>query len=178
MHARPAMPRIATLSPLSLALSLGACATHPSSPAALTEEARAGIAYQCATLSAAYSHDLDAGEADALAALFSSDGVWQIVSNRMQGREAISRYWHGRYAQRKPGEGSRHVITNELIQIVDHDHATGSAYFAVYGFDAEASKNASLAPVAFAISQDEYVRTAEGWRIQLRHILPVANVAH
>jgi len=178
MHAPFALPCIASLAPLSLALSLAACATHPTSPAALTEEARAGIAYQCAALSTAYSHHLDAGEGDALAALFSSDGVWQIVSNRMQGREVISRYWHDRYAQRKPGERSRHVITNELIEVVDQDHATGSAYFAVYSFDADAAKNASLAPVAFAISQDQYIRTAAGWRIQLRHIVPVANVAH
>ena len=159
-------------------LILAACATPPPSTATLSEEARAGIAYECASLSAAYSHHLDAGEADALAALFAPDGVWQIVTNRMQGREVIGRYWRDRYAQRKPGERSRHVITNELIEVIDRDHAKGVAYFAVYSFDADAAKNLSLAPVAFAQTHDEYVRTAEGWRIALRRIEPVANVAH
>jgi hypothetical protein len=159
-------------------LSLNACATNPPAPTGLSEEARAGIAYECASLSAAYSHHLDAGESDALAALFAPEGVWQIVTNRMQGREVIGHYWHDRYAQRKPGERSRHVITNELIEVVDHDHAKGVAYFAVYSFDADAAKNASLAPTAFAQTHDEYVRTAEGWRIALRRIEPVANAAH
>jgi hypothetical protein len=170
--------RLGRIAGVSLTLALTGCATHPSTPTALSEEARAGIAYECAALSAAYSHHLDAGEADALAALFTSDGVWQIVTNRMQGREVIARYWLARYAQRKPGERSRHVISNELIEVIDRDHAKGFAYFAVYSFDADAAKNASLAPGALAQSHDEYERTAQGWRIKLRRIEPVANVAH
>ena len=109
--------------------------------------------------------------------MFTPDGVWQVQGNRSEGRAAIGEYWKSRVARRHPEDGSRAVVTNQRIEVVDADHATGSSYFTIFRYTVGAPSK-SLAPAVFTKSSDEYVRTSEGWRLKLRRIETQAEAAN
>jgi ketosteroid isomerase-like protein len=109
------------------------------------------------TLQASYCRLVDSGyesapeDADAFAALFSEDGVWAAGPEPVVGREAI----------RQRASSSRrfrfHVVANPVVH-VEGDRATGWWHVLVAVTGAEGA--AWLA----GRYEDEFVRTADGWR--------------
>jgi hypothetical protein len=95
----------------------------------------------------------------------------------MVGADQIRAYWQRRTATWGPTEGWHHQVSNQLIDVIDRDHARGVSYFVVYRFDTGQGKNKSLAPLVITRSSDDYVRTLRGWRIQRRAIERVADTA-
>jgi ketosteroid isomerase-like protein len=100
-----------------------------------------------------YNHSIDSGDADEWAGCFVEDAVFDGAGMVTTGRDALRAF-----AEQVGGRGKRHVLLNPLID-VDGDTAHGRAYVllldgpgigAVGGYD------------------DEFTRTADGWRIAKR----------
>jgi hypothetical protein len=62
-------------------------------------------------------------------------------------------------------------MTNTRIEVIDRDHAKGTAYLTMHRFDpAHPETIKSLAPVLAGVMNDEYVRTPQGWRFKQRKL--------
>ncbi|WEK46503.1 MAG: nuclear transport factor 2 family protein [Candidatus Andeanibacterium colombiense] len=166
----------------ALALPAAACGAADAKPAPASAQAPlsdveiAAIQQLCETASFKYALALDAKDPDALAQAFSADGVWEVLGNRMAGRDAIRTYWKTRTADWAPDHGRLHSIANQAIDVIDRDHARGISKVAIYFFSTTDGNNTSLAPTLIAQNNDEYVRTAEGWKLSRRSIVRIANV--
>lgn len=163
-----------------LVLPAGACAAGPGQPASasapLSDMETAAIQQLCETASIRYALALDGKDPEALAMAFSEDGVWEVLGNRMEGRAAIRDYWRTRLADWAPDHGRLHQISNQAIEVIDRDHAKGTSTAVVYFFSTANGANRQLVPGLIARNTDEFVRTAEGWRLSRRSITPVASI--
>ncbi|MBO9499887.1 MAG: nuclear transport factor 2 family protein [Novosphingobium sp.] len=164
----------------AMVLPAAACTAADTPPAAaqppLTDTEIATIQQLCETASFKYALALDAKDPDALAQAFAPDGVWEVLGNTMVGRDAIRKYWQTRTADWAPDHGRLHSITNQAIDVIDRDHARGVSKVAIYFFSTTDGNNKALAPTLIAQNNDEYVRTAEGWKLSHRSIVRIANV--
>ena len=98
-------------------------------------------------------------EPDTLAELFTEDAVWDGgFMGRAEGREGIRAFFAN--ASNLVGFAV-HGVSNPLIEI-DGDRATGRWYLD----QPMAMKDAEAAFWFCAQYEDEYVRTAEGWKFQ------------
>lgn len=149
---------------------------QPTAQAPLTAQDVAAIQQACETVSIQYARYLDAKDWQKLPGVFAPDGVWEVLSNRMEGRDAIRDYWKARTADWAPTHGRVHQIVNQVIEVIDRDHARGSSYAIVYFFDTAENANRALAPSLIALNHDEFVRTQEGWKLKSRRVERVANV--
>jgi hypothetical protein len=132
------------------------------------------IVHACEDVSIAYLTYIDSGDFKNMPSVFTADGVWQVGSNNLVGHKAIGDFWQKRVSLRSPEDGWRAAISNQRIDVIDRDHARGTAYITIYKFS-RTQANLSLAPYVFTQSNDEYVRTPQGWRLKLRQILTVAE---
>ncbi|MCW3838326.1 nuclear transport factor 2 family protein [Sphingomonas canadensis] len=144
----------------------------------LTGAEIAAIRQECETLAARYSLYLDGKDWQNLPSVFAEDGVWDILSNHLAGRDAIRDYWKSRTADWAPTHGRLHQVTNQVIDVIDRDHARGTSMVIVYFFDTAPGANKALTPLLIARNHDEFVRTAEGWKIKHRRVERIADVAH
>lgn len=122
----------------------------------------------CERLMIDYAWAVDSGNASAIADLFTDDGVWEGADgNKMDGREQILAAFKGR--ERLTRRASRHVITNQAVDLADGDTATGRAYLINYRHDnrdGEALVPAPGGPPKFVGEYFlHYLRTPAGWRI-------------
>jgi hypothetical protein len=135
---------------------------------AVSDLERLAIERECEALSNSYAHNLDFVDADGLAGLFAEDGVWFPSGRRLEGPKAIHDYWA---AQAGRPYVTRHVMSNTRIEIIDRDHAKGTAYLTMYRFDpAHPEAIKSLEPALLGMMDDEYVRTPQGWRFKQRKL--------
>ena len=164
---------------LALLFAAGACASVPAGAATgpMTEIERAAIEQACEDVSERYAHYLDTKDYERMPTAFAPDGVWEVLGNRMQGPDQIREYWRGRAARWAANEGWHHQITNQVIEVIDRDHARGTSWFVVYKFNTQQGANPALTPLVISRSTDDYVRTADGWRIQRRAIERIADAA-
>lgn len=147
---------------------------HPAKNGALSEIETAAIQKACENVSVQYTLYVDAKDYRNLPSVFAPDGVWEVLGKRMAGPEAISGYWKSRTDEWAPGYGRVHQLANQLIKVVDRDHATGSAIILVHMFTTPNSQKQSLAPNVLARTDDEYVRTDKGWKLKRRSISTLA----
>jgi hypothetical protein len=133
---------------------------------------RVAIEHDCMKLMVGYCIHADHDQADEFASVFSEDGVWvQGSGEEVRGRDALSAYIRGR-----PGRTlTRHVITNMLVAVVSGDMATGIAYaMAFRDRDYDGGGTAPMRAASGVLEyHDEFRRTDEGWKIQLRRSVPV-----
>lgn len=132
----------------------------------------------CSDLSIRYTHCIaDRTFAD-LDKVFSPDGVLEVQGNRLTGHDAIIQFLAMSIGTGDAGVRVRLMITNELIDVRDERNATGRAFFTIHRFDVtNGPKVPSLAPAAFATSDDAYVLTPAGWRMSYRKINLLAAAA-
>ncbi len=149
-----------------------------SADAPLTDIEIAAIQQACETVSAQYAMYLDNKDWENMPNAFAPDGTWEVLGNTMTGPEEIQDYWRRRTADWDEYHGRLHQITNQVIEVIDRDHARGTSKVVIYFFDTREGENASLAPLLIAQNHDEYVRTDEGWRLSLRRIERLANVGN
>jgi hypothetical protein len=120
----------------------------------------------CTELLMRYGRAQDEMRGDLMEGLFSADAVMNLIDGpRIEGREAIERFWNGFFARPRPSIG-RHIFTNLRTEITGEAHARGSAYVAVHRYT-PGKPVTTLAPVMIGEARLEYVRTAEGWRMSL-----------
>jgi hypothetical protein len=125
--------------------------------------------HQCSKLMTLYCHYLDHPDPDGFAGIWAEDGMYKPAALRepMYGRQAI-RDWMAAYPRNRLG---RHVTTNQLVQVVDEDHATGRSYAVVFREPEprEGVLSSQVVPRSVVEYFDEFRRTDEGWRIAERY---------
>lgn len=123
----------------------------------------------CTKLMTDYTRFVDFGEAERIAELFTSDGVWEGPGVVMDGQENIRASFARRAGVTR--RASRHVITNIAIDVVDEDLALGLSYLVNFRHD---NDGAALVPAPAGLPKfvgeyhDRFVRTAAGWRFEHR----------
>ncbi|MBN9675680.1 nuclear transport factor 2 family protein [Salipiger bermudensis] len=126
------------------------------------------IEHECAKLTVLYCRHLDHLDPDAFAAIYTEDAVYKpaVEPVPIEGRAAI-RDWIGRYPKDRLG---RHVATNQIVEVIDEDSATGSSYAIVFREPAprEGVISDRVTPRSLVEYSDSYRRTAEGWKIARR----------
>lgn len=147
--------------------------TAPSTPAGLTLEQRVQRVEDVqavANLKAAYCNAADGGwdrpshDADAVAALFVDDGVWDGGPfGRADGREQIRALFAG--FRRFPF--AFHCVSNPVIAVAG-DTATGE-WHANIAMILDGDRPYALG----AVYCDEFVRTDAGWRFSTLRAIPV-----
>jgi hypothetical protein len=126
------------------------------------------IERECEHLVKLYCHYVDHGQAERVGELFAKDGVWRGSQQEYHGLDEIQQALKTRQANQE--RMSRHICTNVLIEAVDSDHATGTAYLIVYRHDGKIGREVSPLPGPDVVGEyrDKFVRTSDGWKIQER----------
>ncbi len=158
-------------------LAQPAAAAAKGRTAPLTEVEIAAIKIICEDLSEDYAHYLDGRDYDKFTELFAPDGTWEVLKNKMVGRQAIRDYWVSRSKDWPAGYGRVHQMVNQVVTVIDRDHAVGKSFVMVYMFNNPNTAAQSLAPDVISRNDDEYVRTKDGWKIKRRTISTVASAA-
>lgn len=117
-----------------------------------------------------YAHGADRRKPDLIASLFTPDG--RLVVQRDPGAEPITRTGRDQIAKAMTGLerylATQHLVANQLVR-VDGDTAQGETYCSahhIYDDESGVRRNRVMA-VRY---HDDYVRTAEGWRIATRRL--------
>ena len=135
----------------------------------MNAQERSEIERACERLSIAYAHHVDFKDYDAYVELFADDCRLDL-GTVIEGKAAI-RAW---LAQRPERLRSRHVFTNILIEVVDADHARGITYLTLYRHIGDESLSNDpidfAGPAGVGHYEDEFVRTAAGWRFASRRV--------
>lgn len=131
---------------------------------------RLQIEEACRRLSLEFARLNDDGQYEALAALFTEDGVLcrpLAPELALRGRAAILADM-----RRKPADAlSHHVCSNILVDVLADDEAVGSTYFTVYLQHGGVSRDRPFdftGTVHVGVYADRYRLTGEGWRISER----------
>jgi hypothetical protein len=98
--------------------------------AALTLVERAAIAWECERMIHLYSMLNDAGDFEAMAQMFTEDGVFARPSQAevlIRGRDAILAAYTSR-----PPRFTRHMITSVVVTVEDEDNARAHSYLSLH----------------------------------------------
>lgn len=139
--------------------------TSSSASSSVTASRPADTVAACTDLVLDYALYRDQGDVEKYAGLFAEDAVLTVQGQRFSGRDSIRQ----RLLDAKGGPKTRHLMSTIRIVPKGTDRATGISYVTVYS--AEGPEGAVLPVAGFAIIGnyvDEFVRTAEGWRIDSR----------
>jgi len=125
-----------------------------------------------------YVRALDTENADAYAAVFTSDGQFGSGANAVKGRDALKKMIDGlrqRAAENESKTGEKrpamyHVIANSYLEFLDKDHARLEAYWMTV-FAAAGPKTPSRVAAA-GREVDELVRLNGQWLIKTRDVAP------
>lgn len=135
----------------------------------MDEQSRLAIEWACTRLINRYALLNDAGEWDAVAALYAEDGLMTRPSAPDQpivGREAILAAFKGR-----PARASRHAVSNIVVDVESETQA--SAFSVILLFQGAAAPDGGL-PVRdpkgplVGWFRDRFIRTEAGWRFSER----------
>jgi ketosteroid isomerase-like protein len=135
----------------------------------IDDTTRRAVEADCIRLINHYANCNDAGDWDAVAALYTEDGMMRRPSggDPVVGRAAILAGFKAR-----PARSQRHVIANTVVEVIDE--ATATAFCAILLFQGEPAGAPGELPVMSANSplvgwyRDRIVRTAEGWQFSER----------
>jgi len=137
----------------------------------MTPEETLVIENACRRLVTEWAHIVDAQRYGQLTSVFTDNAVFARPSDpdtQLEGLRAIL----ASYAARPATRVTRHLCTNILIDVHSATEASGTTYVLLYTADVAAPevagkgrKGAGQFLGAFA---DDFVRTAEGWRIARR----------
>ena len=124
-------------------------------------------------LIARYGPLADAGNAEAVAALWREDGVYAVGGmGEAHGRAAIAALISGPVHQSLLADGCAHVLTSPVIDL-DGDNATARCHSVIFRHE-----DGEWAPVRVAANRWELTRTDAGWSVTRRdNALLDGNVA-
>lgn len=122
----------------------------------------------CTALCKAYGALADAGEADAFAALYSEDGVFDRLGQLIEGRAALRQIIAGR----PPGTWTKHVCSG--IEISVDDDGRGASGVVDLDMQRGVAGSDEVQQLR-AVYHDRYALTDQGWRIRLRRVVLVPS---
>ena len=135
--------------------------------AELTGETRLAIRIALEDLNAAFTHNLDHGEIEALVELFTDDALYTHGERVSRGRAEIEALFRDRVA--KGPRTSRHMYSGLQFAIESSREATGTSVCMSFAADGLPPKPAK--PFLVADFVDRYRCGDDGrWRIAERHI--------
>lgn len=121
----------------------------------------------CERLMFAYSRNADFGAAEAAAGCYVPDGRLEIDGRQFAGRAAIQQ----RLSDMPADQVSRHFCANFVIEVIDENHAKGTAYVILYRGRRTEGQSGPVAmdlPLLVGHYEDQFVRSDEGWRFAAR----------
>jgi ketosteroid isomerase-like protein len=125
------------------------------------------IRRRCERLAVEFAHAVDHRDIDAVPAVFTDNAVFERKGERLVGRAAIM----AAQRTRPTGVVTRHLCTTIKVDVVDADHARGVVYFLLFRHDGDEPPVGPVpmpTPATLGEYHDDYVRTAQGWRIARR----------
>lgn len=110
-------------------------------------------------LAARYIDAVNRRDAEAWGATWSEQGVWEILGNRVEGREPIVAFWNGAMA----GFSFTFMMLGSGTLAIEGDRASGRWYLTEHlvGVDGSAS-------MVCGVYEDRYVREQGEWRFAER----------
>ena len=127
------------------------------------------IEHACMKLQRQYGVFADRGDIEGFTHLFAPDGSVAVPeAPPFVGHDAIRASITALTAQ---GVTMRHVLTNNLVDVVDDSTATGVSYLVVYNSTAAPDANGQrpvAPPATVGEFADAFCRTADGWRFRSR----------
>lgn len=125
-------------------------------------------AYACEQLIRRFALHNDAGDYDALAAMFTEDGSFARPTdpdNPVQGRSAIHAFFRDR-----PRRFTRHVMANVIVDMQGEARAQATSYVLLYVADPTAGQppHPISAPVLVGQFDDLLLREVDGWKFSSR----------
>lgn len=127
------------------------------------------IEHECRKLMILYCNHLDHSDPESFAGIYAEDAMYKpaALPDPIHGRPAILE-WAKAYPKHRLG---RHFSTNQLVEVVDEDRATGRSYAVVFREPdpREGTVSTRVTPRSVVEYFDEFRRTAEGWRIASRY---------
>lgn len=114
-----------------------------------------------ARLVARYCHHVDRGPADAIAPLFTADGVLDLGERRLEGRDAIDAFYRDRATR---GITSRHVVANLLVEAAGDSEAHVTSTLLLF------RELAATTPVIVADYYDRVVLEDGEWRFASKRV--------
>jgi hypothetical protein len=138
-----------------------------SAPEALTLQELTNIE-ACRNLVVDCASIIDEGRYDDLALIFSTDGIFArptLPDEAIVGRDTII----AMFKKRPANKLAQHLVLNIRVWLTGPDTATGTSSIMLYMTDVdvphEAGKGRKATGPLLGTYKDQYVRTAEGWRI-------------
>ena len=123
-------------------------------------------------LVAAYAHAWDAADAEAYAALFTADAVFELFragsdepASRLEGRAAILAWARERHAARPPGQQPRAHAGGTVVDEIDGDAARGRTML-LQTLTSEGEP--APRPAVTGVYRDEFRRSGGRWRFAQR----------
>jgi uncharacterized protein (TIGR02246 family) len=120
------------------------------------------VYWACSNLVTDYAYHRDQFNAKEFAELFTEDASLTVVGQTWVGRDNIEKRIEGL----KTGSSIRHEMSTIRIVPIDDDNATGVSYATIYSAPAGETSVSGFALMGEYI--DEFVRTADGWKISKR----------
>jgi hypothetical protein len=128
----------------------------------------------CTKVTLAFFRCLDTREHDTAAAFFAPDGVWHRPGGAaLTGHDAILAALNKRPAERS----TAHLLSNVWAEAIDPDHARVHFYLTLRESIAAPNGPAVFRSGGVLYGTDNYVRLADGWRIQTKGTQPVLAAA-
>lgn len=119
----------------------------------------------CTNLVYGYAYHRDHFNAEEFADLFTEDASLTVGGQTWVGRADIRQRIEGL----KTGSTIRHEMSTIRIVPIDADHATGVSYITIYS--APAGETSVSGFSMMGEYHDEFVRTADGWKISKRILM-------
>lgn len=133
--------------------------------ASTTSFAAEDVYRACSNLVTDYAYHRDQFNSVEFSNLFTENASLTVVNQTWEGRSNIEQRIEGL----KTGSTIRHEMSTIRIVPVDEDHATGVSYATIYA--APEGETSVSGFVLMGEYHDEFVRTAEGWRISKRVLI-------
>ena len=127
------------------------------------------IEQACTDLVLDYAYYRDLLAADTVAELFTEDAQMLVLGDEFVGRDAI----RARLEAGRTGPLYRHLMSTIRIFVDSADHARGVSYVTVHAAPPGDLPRPLGQPVGVGEYHDEFVRTADGWKIKRREFVPV-----
>jgi len=155
-------------------LAVGALSAQRPAPAPATLSVDDRLEIKQLVSRYAYALDTGADNGMAYAGLFAADGEFVGSRGTTRGREALAELGRlGFVDGRKPANGVAHFIMNHVIAPAPGG-ATGTQYMVLVNIGENGQPGGSFSSVG-GHYEDQYVKTAQGWRFKRRQFIPSAS---